>query len=99
MFGLVCVVRKQYFSWKIANEIIIHNIGHKITFDVIITLFPEAHCYPAPSCLAAGRSRGAWSAARLVIGRPRGPDFQREGLVVAMNSRYGQRGVWSPALD
>lgn len=60
-----------------------------------LTLFPEAHCYPAPSCLAAGRSQGVWSAARLVIGRPRGPDFQWEGLAAGLSSATGQRGAWS----
>lgn len=61
----------------------------------VVTLFPEAHCYPAPSCLAAGRSQGVWSAARLVIGRPRGPDFQWAGLAAESNSGIGQRGAWS----
>lgn len=58
----------------------------------VVTLFPEAHCYPAPSCLAAGRSLGVWSAARLVIGRPRGPDFRWAGLAAELNSGIGQRG-------
>lgn len=60
------------------------------------TLSPEAHCYPAPSCLAAGRSQGAWSAARLVIGRRQGPDFQWTGLAVVLNSGIGQRDAWNP---
>lgn len=70
----------------------------KETDYVRFTLFPVAHCYPAPSCLAAGRSQGVWSAARLVIGRPQGPGFQKEVLAAAKNSTSGQRDVSSRGL-
>lgn len=64
------------------NFVYIAQLELHLCFNQIeITLFPEAHCYPAPSCLAAGRSLGVWSAARQVTGRPQGPGFQWEELV------------------